>query len=191
MIYDTAGHRKYLTIKEREAFIEAAQRLRPESRTFCLTLAYTGARISEVLALTPEHIDTEAGVVVIESLKKRRRGVYRAVPVPTRLLRQFEAVHDIAAAQLDTTRRTSRMWPWSRTTAWMLVKQIMVNIGVAPSRAMPKALRHAFGIGAAQKSVPINVIQKWMGHARITTTAIYMDVVGEEERALARRMWGF
>ena len=56
-------------------------------RTFCTVLAYTGARISEVLALMPKHFDREAQLIVFESLKKRRKGVFRAVPVPAALLR--------------------------------------------------------------------------------------------------------
>jgi integrase len=51
MLYDQQGNRKYLTKSERDAFIDAARRTSPEIETFCLTLVYTGARISEVLAL--------------------------------------------------------------------------------------------------------------------------------------------
>ena len=189
MIYDYAGRRKYLTIKERQAFIEATRRLRPEVQTFCLTLAYTGARISEVLALTPERIDVEAGIIIIESLKKRRRGVFRAVPVPRRFLRQLELIHDLSAVQANLILRTERIWSWGRTAAWMRVKQTMQSVGVAPSQSMPKALRHAFGVGAIQKNVPLNIVQKWMGHSRIATTAIYADAVGDEEHAFADRMW--
>lgn len=189
MIYDNTGRRKYLTIKERKAFIRATRSLSPEAETFCLALAYTGARISEILALTPEHVDTEAGVIIIETLKKRRRGVFRAVPVPTHFLARIEMIHSLRAVQSDPARRTMRLWPWGRTTAWKHVKQAMKTIGVGPSQSMPKALRHAFGVGATQNNVPINIIQKWMGHSRITTTAIYADAVGEEEKKLASQMW--
>jgi len=37
--------------------------------------------------------------------------------------------------------------------------------------------------------VPLNMTQKWLGHARLSTTAIYADAVGAEERQLAQRMW--
>src|SRR5882672_10613421 len=86
MLYDQQGNRKYLTKTERQAFMDAARRAAPEIETFCLTLAYTGARISEVLALIPLRIDTSTNAIIIESLKKRQRGVYRAVPVPSELL---------------------------------------------------------------------------------------------------------
>tara|TARA_R110002074_G_C12528850_1_gene664744 strand:+ start:103 stop:684 length:582 start_codon:yes stop_codon:yes gene_type:complete len=189
MIYDNAGRRKYLTFKEREAFIEATGRFQPEVQTFCLALTYTGARISEILALTPEHIDIEAGVVVLESLKKRRKGVFRAVPVPKHFLHRLEVVHGLKSSQLNSNQCAERIWPWGRTTAWMQVKQVMQLVDIAPSQSMPKALRHAFGVGATQKGIPLNIVQKWLGHSRITTTAIYVDAVGEEERTLANNMW--
>ena len=69
----------------------------PDVETFCLTLVYTGARISEVLAMTPQRFDISAGTVVIESLKKRRRGIFRAVPVPECFVARLEVVHRIAA----------------------------------------------------------------------------------------------
>lgn len=189
MIYDHMGRRKYLTIKERQAFIDATRRLRPEVQTFCLALAYTGARISEVLALTPERIDAEAGIIIIESLKKRRRGVFRAVPVPKRFLRQLEVIHELSAIQSNPTLRAERIWSWGRTTAWMRVKQTLQGVGIAPSLSMPRALRHSFGAGAIQKNVPLNIVQRWMGHSRISTTAIYADAVGAEEQVIAMRMW--
>lgn len=189
MLYDKTGHRKYLTGKERRAFIDATRHAPPEVTTFCLILALTGARISEVLALTPERIDAKAGVVIIESLKKRRRGVFRAVPIPQYLLRQIETVHELSLRQSDPMLREACLWPFSRTTAWASVKRIMLSIGIPETLAMPKALRHSFCVIALQANVPLNMAQRWMGHSRITTTAIYADAVGDEERALASRMW--
>src|SRR5271154_132452 len=85
-LFDQEGKRKYLTVSERNAFLAAAAREPSDTRTFCRVLAYTGARISEILALTPRQIDGTAGLVIIESLKKRRRGIYRALPIPPELL---------------------------------------------------------------------------------------------------------
>jgi integrase/recombinase XerD len=31
--------------------------------------------------------------------------------------------------------------------------------------------------------------QKWLGHAQLSTTAIYADATGPEEKRLAERMW--
>ena len=189
MIYDKSGHRKYLTARERRAFILAARDEKSCVETFCLTLAYTGARLSEVLALTQSSIDIETNAIVIECLKKRKRGVYRAIPVPEVLTAQLIEVHNLRLDSQNIDQNRQRLWPWSRTTAWAKVRLIMVRAGIHPRRAMPKALRHAFGVVGIQAHVPLNVLQKWMGHARLTTTAIYADATGEEERSLAKSMW--
>jgi len=36
---------------------------------------------------------------------------------------------------------------------------------------------------------PRHLVQRWLGHASLRTTAIYGDVIGSEERAFAARMW--
>src|SRR3546814_5900601 len=54
---DRQGNRKYLTAHERRAFLLAAQAFPHSAESFCRVLAYTGGRISEVLALTPDRVD--------------------------------------------------------------------------------------------------------------------------------------
>jgi len=85
-LYDFAGRRKYLTPGERRQFLGAPEKAPPAVRTFCQTFGYTGCRISEALALTAARVDVGAGIIIFESLKKRRRGIYRAVPVPPGLI---------------------------------------------------------------------------------------------------------
>ncbi len=36
----------------------------------------------------------------------------------------------------------------------------------------------------------LHMVQKWMGHAQLSTTAIYANAVGKEEQHIAARMWG-
>lgn len=189
LIYDRLGRRKYLTAAERTAFLRTASTMSPELAAFCTVMAYTGARLSEARALTPASIDLAAGVVVFETLKKRRRGIYRAVPVPPDLLQQLDAVHGISAAQRNPDRATLPLWSWSRTTAWTRIKLVMVAAKVRGPQATPKGLRHGFAVGALQAGVPINLVRRWLGHARLSTTEIYAEAVGAEEQAIARRFW--
>lgn len=188
-LYDPEGRRKYLTIAERQAFLRAAQRLSDHERTFCNVLAYTGARLSEVLALTPQRIDFAARIVIFESLKKRRRGVYRAIPIPPAVLDELDLVHGIRVAQQDRSAAEKRLWKFRRTTAWKLVKRTMANASIHGPQACPKGLRHALAVAALQAGVPINFVRKWLGHARLSTTEIYADAVGEEEQSIARKFW--
>jgi integrase/recombinase XerD len=190
-IYDSNGRRKYLTPAERQDFIRAASEVAlKQVRTFCGTLVHTGCRISEALALTADRVDFDEGVLIIESLKKRRKGVYRAIPVPPAFLETLDAVHDLRASRhaVDAARNAC-LWPWSRPTGWRHVCSVMRAAGIAGLHATPKGLRHGFGVKATVSNVPLNMTQKWLGHAKLTTTAIYADAMGPEEKQLAERMW--
>ncbi len=189
-LYDPAGNRKYLNAEERKAFLEAALRAPREARTFCTLLHYTGCRISEALELTFDRVDFSGETVVFESLKKRRKGVYRAVPVPAAFLDALNLAYDARERQKGPGRK-ERIWDWERTTAWRRVKEIMelAGLGEGP-HVSPKGLRHGFGVAAVSAGIPLNMVQKWLGHAQLSTTAIYADAVGTEEKNIASRMWG-
>jgi integrase/recombinase XerD len=189
-LYDARGHRKYLTTAERTAFVTAAEETPREVRTLCGLLVHTGCRLSEALGLTADRVDLRADLVVFETLKKRRSGVYRAVPVPHTLVDMLDLVHGLRPLQGRTDRgRSHRLWPWSRMTGWRRVCEVMARAGVRGPHASPKGLRHGFGVAAVTAGVPLNLVQKWLGHAQLSTTAIYADAVGEEEHAIAARMW--
>src|SRR5258707_7205818 len=64
----------------------------------------------------------------------------------------------------------------------------MAAAHVTGTPAMPKGLRHGFGVNAFQSLVPPHLVQHWLGHASLRTTSIYADVIGPEERAFAPRM---
>jgi integrase/recombinase XerD len=73
-------------------------------------------------ALTVDRVDLAAGVLVLESLKKRRSGIYRAVPVPPVLLEALDLVHGVR--ELRGRRGKGRgilLWPWSRMTGWRAI----------------------------------------------------------------------
>ena len=181
-LFDARGRRKYLTLAERARFKAAAEAAPLPHRDFALTLHYTGCRISEALALTPDHIDVAEGHLVIRSLKKRRRTQFRAAPAPEMLL---------AALPVSAASSTERLWPWGRTTGWRIVKELMAAAEISGLQASPKGIRHGFGVAAALAAVPPTLIQRWMGHARLETTGVYLNVFGAEERQLANRLWDF
>lgn len=51
----------------------------------------------------------------------------------------------------------------------------MRTAAISGPAATPKGLRHAFGVAAFQ-TVPPHIVQRWLGHASLRTTAIYGDV---------------
>jgi integrase/recombinase XerD len=61
---------------------------------------------------------------------------------------------------------------------------------VAGVPASPQGLRHGFGVAAVTAGIPLNLVQKWLGHPQLSTTAVYANAVGAQEKDIARRMWG-
>lgn len=181
-IYDRQGRRKYLTTGERVRFRVCAAKLKPLEKCFCLLFYYTGLRISEALEVGRERLDLAEGVVRIRTLKRRKDGVFRAVPLPRSFLREL--------ARLGASSpEKERLWPFSRKTGYRLIKSVMRDAKISGIHACPRGLRHSFGIACVQKNIPLPTISKWMGHSSINTTAIYLNAVGREERLFAKRIW--
>jgi len=180
-LYAPSGARKYINSAERARFLRAANTRDPALRALCLMLVYTGCRLSEGLNLTADAVQADNGTIAIVSLKKRRTGLIREVPVPDALIE--------AILKADALSAGDRIWPWRRTWAWTLVKRVMAQAGIAGIHATPKGLRHGFAIHALECGIPLTMIQKWLGHAQLSTTAIYANAVGPEERNIAAKMW--
>lgn len=182
-IYDGRGQRKYLNEPERQSFLLSAAKRDIHIHSFCWTLAVSGCRISEGLALSGQSIDFSSGHVILECLKKRGKKVFRTVPLPAELLALLKE-RIVALGSLD-----ERLWPWSRQTGYRRIKEIMREARVVGPHATPRGLRHAFGVSAIQSNVPLNLLQRWLGHADVKTTAIYANAMGPEEREFASRTW--
>lgn len=180
-LFSANGGRKYLCARELSRFLAAARNTDAATHVFCSLLAHTGCRLSEALALTPAQLDKEAGLVVFRTLKRRQQA-FRAVPVPPDLMR---SLCRIAAGRAPDT----QLWRWCRQTAWRRVKSVMEDARIAGAHAMPKGLRHGFGVANAEHKVPMATTQKWLGHSNLETTAIYQQATGREERAFAARLW--
>lgn len=59
---------------------------------------------------------------------------------------------------------------------------------ITGARGSSRGLRHGFAVHAVNKA-PITMVKKWLGHSNLETTAIYLDVIGTEEREIAKRLW--
>ena len=180
--------RKYLNREERGRFLSVAAHARNDHRLFVETLAWTGGRISEVMAITPSSFDIIGSTLTLQTLK-RRRHVTREVPIPPVLIADLVAHFDLVAAKRDADRADAPLWKFCRVTGWRIVKKLMSEARLSGAPATPRGLRHAFGVGTLQAGIPITLLQRWLGHARLTTTAIYAEVSGQEELEFAARFW--
>ena len=179
------GARLYVNHEERGHFVESARRAQPEARLLALTLLLSGCRLSEALALRGQSVQVEAGVLSIQTLKTRRAQPIREVPIPKWLAKALVASESMPEELLWSSAGV----PLNRSQAYRWIKAIMAEAGISGPQACPKGLRHGFGVHALTSGVPLNMLQKWMGHASMSTTAIYANATGPEERVIAERMW--
>ena len=112
--------RKYLTADERQRFLAAVRaHPKPTVQTLARTLALTGCRVSELLAIRACDVDLEATELRIATLKRRREH-WRAVPVPVDLVHELELVlRDTATdASSQSSSPLTKCQPTERSTAW-------------------------------------------------------------------------
>ena len=187
-LVDARG-RKYLTRDERDRFLAAVRaHPKPPVQTLARTLALTGCRVSEALAIRACDVDLEANEVRIATLKRRREH-WRAVPVPEDLVHELDLVHRLRRAQASPRGRTGLLWQVTRQGAHRQVVALMRAAGIEGPQACPKGLRHSYGVAAVQAGIPLPTLAAVLGHADLSTTAIYATAVGAEHRQLVSRLW--
>ncbi|MDW3191274.1 MAG: site-specific integrase [Cytophagales bacterium] len=182
-LHSQNGQRKYLNQTERLRFLEVTQKQQMETKLFCQLLCYTGARIAEIHNLMVRSIDFSNQAVIIESLKKRQKGVYREIPLPDFLLNDLMTY--IEQKQLSSG---SCLWPFSLRTASRQIKRTMKEADIQGVCSSAKGLRHGFAVHAVS-IVPLTLVKKWLGHAKLETTEIYLNIIGKEEREIAKLIW--
>lgn len=185
-LFDGNGQRKYLNRKERQRFYNCAVQFPQEVKLFCLMIYFTGARISEGVNLNVSSLDFSNKTVIIQTLKRRKKGIYRQVPLPDFLLQELKSYIEIRKSHHRYS--SNRLWFFSTRTASRHIKSVMEQAGIDGHKASSRGLRHGFAVQAVM-TVPITQVQVWLGHAHLQTTSIYTRVSGIEERELAEKLW--
>ena len=175
------GRRKYLNWAERSAFFEAVQSCPdPRKKAFCLTLFYTGCRISEALELTDERIDFSEQTIAFRTLKRRDPKIFRFIPIPPSLVQLLDDI---------VKKSRGKIWPFSRPTGYRLVRRYMENAGIKGIQSSPKGLRHSYAVACDSKEVSVPRIQRWLGHSSLEMTARYLETVGKDDRQHVSKIW--
>ena len=171
-LWGSDGSRKYLTDSERKRFLSEA--LKSKHKTFLLFLFYTGCRVSEALQVRARHFTDEGeGLksVIIHTLKQRKDGVFRTVPLPDDYYQMIVDEHDLLNLNPGKT-----MWPRTRQWGWLRAKEVMTAAKIHSLAACPKGLRHTMGTHAVNRDVPLPVIQGVLGHSTPVSTNVYAKV---------------
>ena len=103
-------------------------------------------------------------------------------------MQALELVHRVRRAQGSARGANRRLWPITRQTANRQMGALMRSAGIEGPQACPRGLRHSYGVAAVTAGVPLPTVAAVLGHASLTTTAIYTTAIGAEARELASRV---
>lgn len=140
-------------------------------RMLCSIMLWSGARVGEALKLTPLDIDFDTGVVGLWT-EKRKGDVRRYVPLHAELKSELLTFLVDRGLKRHSTEKLIRM---KRGLTMKYCRLLQAHFKWPVRTHM---FRHTFAIRAARAGVPVNVLQKWLGHSSIFNTSIYTDVGG-------------
>jgi integrase/recombinase XerC len=134
-----------------------------------------GLRISEALALEIPDLSFDQDNPAVR-VRRGKGDKSRFVPMHPELAAAFRNFLDYS-----NTKR-GRIFNVCRSTAWRwtndaLAKAVQLN-QIAPGREVhPHTLRHSAARHWLASGVPINHVSRWLGHASIQTTLIYLEIL--------------
>jgi site-specific recombinase XerD len=157
-------------------------------RAMVVVLWRAGLRVHEALALAEHDLDQRRGSILVRRGKGGRR---REVGMDEWAWEQLRLWLS-ARAQLPVgplfciIDGPTRGRPWSGAAVRGEFRRLAAEAGVR-RRFAPHQLRHAHALELAREGVPLNIIQRQLGHASLGTTSIYLQGIDPEEIITAVR----
>jgi integrase/recombinase XerD len=155
-----------------------------------LELMYaTGLRVSELVALTAQHVNLRQGVLRVTG----KGGKDRLVPIGDEAqhwLTRYVAESRTAllkGGSADALFVTARRAGLTRQMFWTLVKKHALVAGISGKRISPHVLRHSFATHLLNHGADLRALQMLLGHSSLSTTQIYTLVAKEGLKRLHER----
>jgi integrase/recombinase XerD len=151
----------------------------PLEKLLVWTLLDTGLRVSELAHLKAGNIDWQARQLIVygKGGPFGSRSKRRVVPMSGRIRPLIEAhfgLYDTVGVGVRTIQR--------------LVKRVANKAKIARN-VTPHVGRHTHAVTALQRGISLASLQRVLGHDHIETTAIYLNISGEEAAREYRDKW--
>jgi site-specific recombinase XerD len=157
-------------------------------RGVVVVLWRAGLRVQEALTLAEHDLDERRGSLLVRRGKGGRRREVGMDEWGWEQLRPWLA----ARAELPpgplfcVIDGRTRGRAWSAAAVRAEFRRLAVRAGVR-RRFAPHQLRHAHALELAREGVPLNIVQRQLGHANLGTTSIYLQGIDPEEIITAVR----
>jgi integrase/recombinase XerD len=182
---------KFLTVAEVDVLLAAPDVTTPRGlrdRALLEVLYATGLRVSELLALTPAHVDVDAGVLTTMGKGRKERVVPFGDEAGLWVGRYLREARPGLAGAVASPRLfvNARGGALSRMGFWKVLRAYGLQAGIGRAIS-PHVLRHSFATHLLERGADLRAIQMMLGHADLSTTQIYTHVLDERLRSVYER----
>jgi site-specific recombinase XerD len=164
-----------LTMEEIWKIICATNNLK--HRMILMTTYSAGLRASEVIKLQPAHIDSKTMLIKVKGKGKKERYSLLAKKLLVEL-RSYYSQYRPKTYLFPSSYKKNKDLPLSYETIRMIYEDARNKADVKKGAGI-HTLRHSFATHLLEAGYDIRKIQILMGHARLTTTMIYLHVSRE------------
>ena len=179
-----------LTSKEVELFLEqpdASDAKGCRDRAMLELLYATGIRVSELIGLNMDHINLSAAFIRCSGRDRER--IIPLYPAAVRALSDYiehvrpQMIEHPDEQALFVNMSGERM---SRQGFWKLIKYYHEKAGIQ-KEITPHTLRHSFAAHLLENGADLRSIQEMLGHADISSTQIYTQIVSQKLKDVYRK----
>jgi integrase/recombinase XerD len=162
-----------LSRAEEQRLIQAAYRDNSEHGLLIKTLFQTGTRVSEFIHIRVQDVYFEEMMILIQQAKG---GKSRYVPIMPDLAQELRT--HLGARATGYLFESNRHLPYSARRVQQIVKEKAAQAKIK-KRVYPHLLRHSVATTLLERGMPLEQIQKFLGHAKLETTQIYAESTTE------------
>jgi len=155
---------KYISKEEISNMMDKAKKDRYRNYIILLTLSRTGMRVSELVNLRKRDI-VDNTIIVRQGKGKKDR----VVPLESELENILGLYADAKSPRDKLFLLTDRQ-----------IRNIVGKYAPDGLNVHPHTLRHSFAVHCLKQGMNIRSLQKILGHSSLTTTQVYLDVVGKD-----------
>jgi len=155
---------KYITEVEVSSILDKAKKDRYRNYILLLTLWRTGMRNSELIKLQKRDIINDT--IVVRNAKGNKD---RVIPLEREL-------SNLLGLYTDRLNPKDKLFPISDRQ----VRNVVYKYSPDGLDVHPHTFRHSFAVYCLKHGMNLRSLQKILGHSSLTTTQVYLDVVGDD-----------
>lgn len=167
---------KFLSKEQSDKLLESIKVL--QHKVIVLIMLDCGLRVSECIELKYNDFDFKNRLVIVRSLKKRKKQLIRKVPLSDRLY-QLLALFLSKKSNIQSTdylfpSKTKKDEHITRSSVNKFLERLRVKLNYPFLN--PHSLRHSFGTHHISNGTPLENIKLMLGHTKYDTTLIYSQI---------------